>query len=468
MRARLEHLLVPVVVALDYAALSWFPRFATMTGHPEAAFRAGTVAFIVVNAGVLLLGHRGAPAFMARWPALGTAPGRPAISAASARWCVFAALAVAGLGYRLSAIARTPLDPQQADMLPLIVAAGRTLLAGGNPYHRANPFLTPALSSSASRSDLGFPDVPPWLPALWLPYVPATWVGIDLRVVGLLAALSTAVLLGVARWARPARPDRVAGEPLTAWLRLASAGGLWLAPAAVWFGAIGHTQTYWFYLTGLLWALSRRWWGRAGVGLGLCVMSRHTVLPLLPILALYAWRGLAPRERRTMAIGAAAVIVVVALPFGGDGLWQFTIGTPIWYMKFGDLGWNGPRWWVTHTFGLSTFLYPVGLSRAIPWVGAALVAAVYGLAYRRVRDLPSCVRFLALVLLAVQVSVPTPFRYEFFPILLVLSALPLLAHARPDGAAAMPARSQRTAFASSHRRLARSVSASASSGTPKS
>ena len=442
--ARLAHVLAPVVVALDYAALSWFPRFATMTGHPEAAFRVGTVVFIVVNAGVLLLGHRETPAWMTRGPALGTGTERPALSPSSARWLVFAALALAGIGYRLSAIARTPLDPQQADMLPLIAAAGRTLLAGGNPYHRANPFragaealdVGAAPSPLASLSDQWFPYVPPWLPALWLPYVPATWAGIDPRVVGLLAALLIAALLGVARWSRPARPDLAADEPLTAWLRLASAGGLLLAPAAVWFGAIGHTQTYWLYLTGLLWALSRRWWGLAGVGLGLCVMSRHTVLPLVPILALYAWRSLAPRERRTLAIGAAAVVVAVALPFGWEGLWQFTIGTPLWYMKFGDLGWNGPRWWVTHTFGLSTFLYPIGVSRAIPWVGAALLTVVYGLAYRRVRDLESCVRYLALILLVVQVSVPTPFRYEFFPIILVLSAWPLVARARPEGAAA--------------------------------
>ena len=428
MNLRLEHVLAPIVVALDYLALSWFPKLATMTGHPVAAFRVGTVLFIGVNAGVLLLGHRKVPAWM-KPSVLVAASGRPGPPRAPARLIVFVALAAAAVGYRLSAIARTPLDPEQADMLPLISAASLKLLAGGNPYQR--------MEVVQAGPDLWVPYVPAWPPTLWLPYVPAAWAGFDLRLVGLLAVLLTAVLLGVARWSAQTASDRTADQPLTAWLRLASAGGLLLAPAAVWFGAIGHTQTYWFYLTGLLWALSRRWWGVAGVGLGLCVMSRHTVLPLLPVLALYAWRCVTPREHRAMAIGAAAVIAAVALPFGWEGLWQFTIGTPIWYMKFGDQGWNGPRWWVTHSFGLSAFLYPVGLSRAIPWVGAALLAVVYGLAYRWVRDLPSCVRYLALVLLVVQVSVPTPFRYEFFPIILVLAALPLLARPRPDVAAAV-------------------------------
>jgi hypothetical protein len=96
-------------------------------------------------------------------------------------------------------------------------------------------------------------------------------------------------------------------------------------------------------------------------------------------------------------------------------------------MRFGDQGWSGPRWWVTHTFGLSSSLYAIGLSRAIPWVGATLLAIVYCLAWRGLRDLSSCVRYLALTLLVVTVSVPTPFRYEFVPVVLVLSTLPLLA-----------------------------------------
>ena len=420
---RLEHVLAPLVVVLDFAALSWFGTLATLTGRPEDAFRAGTAVFIVLNAGVLLLGHRAAPAFAA-------AMGRPTGTSAAARWTVFVALAVAAIGYRLSAIARTPLDPVQADMLPLISAASEKLLHGGNPYQPTDPSL---LQAASSTSWVAY--VPPWLPALWLPCVPAAWAGIDLRLVGLLAVLLTAALLGVVRWAGHGGSDGAAHEPLIAWPRLASAGGLLLAPAAVWFGAIGHTQTYWLYLTGLLWGLSRRAWALAGLCLGLCLMSRHTVLPLLPVLALYAWRGLRPSERRPLIIVAAAVVVGLALPFGLPGLWQFVVGSPLWYMKFGDQGWAGPRWWVTHTFGISAFLYPLGLSRAIPWVGAALLATVYGLAYRRVSDLPSCVRHLALVLLVVQVSVPSPFRYEFFPIILVLAALPLLAPARPAATA---------------------------------
>src|SRR5262249_14425262 len=152
-------------------------------------------------------------------------------------------------------------------MLPLIAAAGRKLLAGGNPYDRVHPFqagvdaldVTPAASPlAAAASGAWVAYVPPWLPGLWLPYVPATWAGIDLRLVGLGAALAVAVLLGVARWSPAGEPDRASEEPLTARLRLLAAGGLLLAPAAVWFGAIGHTQTYWCYLVAALWALSRR------------------------------------------------------------------------------------------------------------------------------------------------------------------------------------------------------------------
>jgi hypothetical protein len=444
--ATVEHLLCVLVVALDYAALSWFPRLATLTGHPEAAFRVGTVLFIGVNAGLLVaLDRRDRPARERRRASARATSLAGVIAAWPTRWIVFAALVTAAVVYRLSAIARTPLDPRLADMLPLISAASHKLLAGGNPYQRTDFFrsgpyefyVLPEPSALVpSLHDLWLPYVPAWPPGLWLPYVPAVWAGFDLRLVGLLAALLIAVLLGVARWSPRREPDRATEEPMTGWFRLAPAGALLLAPAAVWFGAIGHTQTYWLYLTGLVWALSRRAWVTAGVCLGLCVMSRHTVLTLLPLVALYAWRCLTTSERWRLAASAVLVVVALALPFGMQGLWQFVIGSPIWYMKFGDQGWNGPRWWVTHTFGFSTFLYPVGLSRAVPWVGAALLMVVYGFAYRRVRDLSSCVRSLALTLLVVTVSVPTPFRYEFFPIILLLSTLPLLAPRRPDGGAA--------------------------------
>jgi hypothetical protein len=328
-------------------------------------------------------------------------------------WIAFATLAAAAIGYRLSAIARTPLDPHVADMLPLIAAASERLLAGVNPYEP-----TGIVPWSGSPPGVWMPYVPAWLPGLWLPYAPAAWAGVDLRLVGLLAALLTAALLAVARWP--------GDDPARGWLRMVPAGGLLLAPAVVWFGAIGHTQTYWLYLVALAWALARGRWMLGGACLGLVIMSRHTVLPLLPLVALYAWRCLAPRARLTLAVAAALVVVALTLPFGAQGLWQFTIGSPRWYMKFGDQGWDGPRWWVTHTFGFSSFLYPLGWSRAIPWVGAALVSMVYALAWRRLHDLGSCVASLGLMLLVVTVSVPTPFRYEFFPLVLVLSVLPLV------------------------------------------
>jgi hypothetical protein len=434
MTLRIEHVAAPLVVLADYAALSWFSALAAATGHPEAAFRVGAVLFVAMNAGLLLLGHRRLPAGLLGAPLVAAAA---RVSApAGSRVAALAILIVVGVTYRLSTIARTPLDPHAADMLPLITAASLKVLAGVNPYRRPDGLDAGPTSPAAPSPppDGWIPYVPAWPPGLWLPYVPAVWAGFDLRLVGLLAALLTAALLGLAAWSRR---DEPVVERVTAWPRVAVAGALLVAPAAAWFGAIGHTQTYWLYLTALVWALARRWPGVAGVCVGLCVTSRHTVLALVPPLALYAWRGLTPGERLRLGAGAAAVVGALALAFGAAGLWQFAVGSPVWYMKFGDQGWNGPRWWVTHTFGISTFLYPLGWSRAIPWVGAALVLAVYGLAWRRLRDVPSCVRCLALTLLVVTVCVPTPFRYEFVPIILLISTLPLLA---PQGRGAGPAR----------------------------
>jgi hypothetical protein len=210
------------------------------------------------------------------------------------------------------------------------------------------------------------------------------------------------------------------------WLQIGLAGGLLLAPATVWFGAIGHTQTYWLYLVGFVWALSRRQVVGAGVWLGFCIMSRHTVWPLLPIVGIYSARCLEPRARWRLLAATAVPVVALTLPFGAKGMRQFLIESPLYYAYLGEWAWNGARWWITHTFGLGVFLYPVGLGRALPWLGALLLVGVYWLAYRGVRDLASCVRFLALALLVVTITIATPFRYEFIPLVLLLSVLTLV------------------------------------------
>ena len=404
-----------VIVLTDYAMLSWFGTFAEFTGHPAGAYQVGTVVFVGLNL-VLLLAPLWKTPSPIPIPAVAKCAGPVRVTGSRRRrlamGILFAGLTAAALVFRLSAIARTHADASVADMLPIVIQASQNLLAGHDPY---TTYQFPSHSTPMQ-----------WLPALWLPYVPAVWMGLDPRIVGLAAVLCCAALLGLARWGPSGERAGTVTRPVVDWMRLGLAGGVLLAPAAVWFGAIGHTQVYWLFLIAFLWTLSRRWWMWAGLWLGFCLMSRHTMLPLLPVVGLYAARCLEPRHRWRLVGMATLMVAVLAAPFGIKGIRHFLFESPAYYWQLGNNAWTQTPWWVTHTFGLGTFLYPAGYGHALSWIGILLLMGVYLIAFRSVRDLASFAHCFTLGLLIVTISVPTPFRYEFFPMILLLSTLPLV------------------------------------------
>jgi hypothetical protein len=387
--------------------LSWFGTLAEWTGNPTAMFKLGTGLFLSLNVAMCVAWSYGP------WN-----EDRPLL-AQRENWMgprfllmTWGSLAVLALSYRISAIIRTPMDPAVADMLPVIIQAGQKILAGQDPY---------TLYHLASH------DTPmQWLPALWLPFVPSVWLGIDPRYLGLVAVMASAAILGLASWTIPGNGANGKENQVQPWVQIGLAGGLLLAPAAVWFGAIGHTQFYWLYLIGFVWSLSRRWWNWAGVCLGLCLMSRHTLLPLLPLIGLYLFRCLDKNAKTRLGLSAAATVLAMLLPFGLSGMKHLFVESPAYYWQLGEQAWTTTPWWVTNTFGLGVFLYPAGYGYILSWLGGLCLIAVYGLAMYAMCDERTFVVCLTLGLLIVTVSVPTPFRYEFIPIVILLSTIPLL------------------------------------------
>jgi hypothetical protein len=398
---------VAILVLIDYAMLSWFGTFAEWTGNTTGMFKVGTGLFLGLNVAMCVacscdLWNEDRLHFAQRERRMGL------------RFLVmtWGSLVVLALSYRISAIIRTPMDPAVADMLPVIIQAGQKILAGQDPY---------------TIYHLVSHDTPmQWLPALWLPYVPSVWLGMDPRYFGLAAVIVSAGILGLADWTIPGNGAIRTENQVHPWVRIGLAGGLLLTPAAVWFGAIGHTQVYWLYLIGFVWSLSRRWWSWAGVCLGLCLMSRHTLLPLLPLIGLYLFRCLDKSAKTRLGLSAAATVLAILLPFGLNGMRHLFVESPEYYWLLGQQAWTTTPWWVTNTFGLGVFLYPAGYGSALSWVGGLCLMAVYGLAGCAIHDERTFVACLTLGLLMVTVSVPTPFRYEFIPIVILLSTIPLL------------------------------------------
>jgi len=403
---RLAHAVV-ILVLIDYAMLSWFGTLAEWTGNATGMFRVGTGLFLSLNMAMCVV-----------WLCGPLDEYRPPIAQTERSLgprlflMTWGSLAVLALSYRISAIIRTPLDPVVADMLPVIIQASQKMLAGQDPY---------TIYHFVSH------DTPmQWLPALWLPYVPSVWLGIDPRYLGLTAIVASAAILGLANWTISGSGVLRVEDHVHPWVRVGLVGGLLLAPAAVWFGAIGHTQVYWLYLIGFVWSLSRRWWRWAGVCLGLCMMSRHTLLPLLPLLVIYLFRCLDKSAKTRLGLSAALTVLAILLPFGLRGLRHLFVESPAYYWQLGEQAWTTTPWWVTNTFGLGVFLYPAGYGSTLAWVGGLCLIAVYALAVHAIHDERTLVACLTLGLLIVTVSVPTPFRYEFFPVVVLLSMIPLL------------------------------------------
>ncbi|MBU1878558.1 MAG: hypothetical protein KJ734_06365, partial [Chloroflexi bacterium] len=140
-----------------------------------------------------------------------------------AGWRVLLACLLAGVALRLVLVPYTLLDARQADMLPLIQAAGQRLLQGQSPY------------GLYAFHDWSLPLT--YLPVTWLAYLPAVAWGADLRLVNVAASAGAVVIL----WAAARRS---AAAPLV--------GALFLLPQLVAFDLYAEVAVFWLVLTAFL------------------------------------------------------------------------------------------------------------------------------------------------------------------------------------------------------------------------
>jgi hypothetical protein len=254
------------------------------------------------------------------------------------------ALALAALcaTRQLQAIFHLPVDPQFADMLPLVRSALASFWSGEQPY-RTYSFPWPLPLT--------------FLPGLWLSYTPAWLAGLDLRLFGLVfGTLLLGRLAGLS-----ARPGGAA-----AWLVL-----LLLATGSKFtdFARVGHLPLYWLLLVLFAedWLASRR---RAALWLGLLLGMRQTAWLLLPPVALHLWisRG-EPSSRRAglaalgMALGLAGLLIV---PFLLGSPRAFVGGTIAWYGSLGGLVVASDPLSVIGQPGVGGLFYTLGAASLLP------------------------------------------------------------------------------------------------------
>lgn len=204
-------------------------------------------------------------------------------------WCLWRSTAL---------FAGAPLDYRQADMLPIIETMGRRWLLREEVY--------------APIEAIWGGMRPIYLPAMWLPFIPAVALGLDIRWVSTGVLLLSAVLIFLG-------PQKQTIKTLSVYSLLG------LVPLALLlyyvFGlyptllTLSEEPIVVFYYVLLAWAIHRRKPVVSGFALALCLLSRYALAFWLPMFLVYVFLYRSRREAY-ITTGALAVSLLLLLTLG--------------------------------------------------------------------------------------------------------------------------------------------------------
>lgn len=158
----------------------------------------------------------------------------------------------------------TPLDPNTADMLPIIKAACNYVLQGGRPYGVIFP--------EASV----FPFV--YLPGSWIPYLPFVALDLDLRLLNLIAYATIVLVAEMAVLRCRGKPEQL----------MILFYPLMMSPVMAQAIVYGHIWSYWVMAVflGFLLLRSRLYWSAFVIGLMLATRQWAAFIAL-PVAVYY-------------------------------------------------------------------------------------------------------------------------------------------------------------------------------------
>ncbi len=348
---------------------------------------AGALASVALIGVLHLLGARRFAEFgYAGRPALLAALAGVAVVALAALWrrSQAAAILAAALPLKLYPLACFPIASARSDMLPILQAAGRALLAGENVYRSYlldNGTWTPMVR----------------FPGLVMAYAPAALLHVDPRLVTLAAEALFFLLV----W------RRFRNNPLF------PVGLVLLALSPYWhFRHELYEAPFWVVLTVLLLAMERRARPAEVAAFAVVVATHQWGVLFLPFVALY----LARNRSRAYGVSTAAValgvgaLVVLAVSRGDPAaFWGETMSSYASTIALWTRGASFPP----VSLYLTPWIAALGGAAAVrvaPVVGAA---AVLVWAWRRLRSLPDLCAFLAAALLVVLLANPVAWTYQY-------------------------------------------------------
>ena len=304
---------------------------------------------------------------------------------------------------------RFPLHGDRSDMLPVIVAAGQSWLAGQNPYQWFTVGTHP------------LPMV--YLPSMWLPYVPLVALRLDVRLLTPLAQLAFLLVsyLGVRR------------RLSTGWWAYL----LWIALNPYLFIRHDvHVYLLWAVVGAALLCLLRGRWLLAALCWGLLLAFRQTLWVLFPFYLIWllwkrGWR-LALRDG-ALAVGVALLLIgpfLLADPAGFRfAIYDYQHNLVTAVLAQGN--WERIARWASG-FSLVPLLHLLGWTRALTVAQVVVWLGLFAAALWRRPGVAETLRWMSLALLAFLLLNPLIMTYMHAE-LLVLVAFAALARQEVTG-----------------------------------
>ncbi|MGH9140732.1 MAG: hypothetical protein ACRD2I_06280, partial [Vicinamibacterales bacterium] len=322
---------------------------------------------------------------------------RPAAAIAAA---VVAALIV-GTAYRW--IRLLEWQPYQADMLIVVREATRRFLGGHTPYATYRTY------------DAPWTIAMPYGPGLWGPYLIPQLLRFDFRFLTIIGELFVPLWCGLAAITESAR-GRVARA--AGWLLILAAFVLVFDVQG--FTLIGHTPVYWPLLplfAALVWR--SRWMAAAGL-LGVLVLSRTTMVAVVPVFLVAAWiadRRSFLRVLTVLTITIAAVIVPFIL-WDYRAIWDNMVLSYPRVMR--ESVWPVLARSGLETIGVTEWLLEQHREALVVPSQLLAMAGAYLAAWRAIRRGAAPLPWMAFALFVFSMTTLYPVHYLYYDVLLLL------------------------------------------------
>jgi hypothetical protein len=331
--------------------------------------------------------------------------------------------AIAGLAFVAFVIFKTEIW-QKGDMLLVIEAAGKELLAAEQPY-RTYPEVYTYLAEK-QPSEVTDPEAfanryynskTPliYLPGAWLAYLPAAAVGIDLRILNLVFLVFIAI---VAEKLLPFEESRHVVLSLTLYPVMLSPSFLGILPAL-------HVLPYWLLLLLTMLCIQRERYWLAAALFGSSLATRQPAIFLVGPLFAYLSVQLKWKDLLRYSSVALGVYLLATVPFAAWWGWDWTFYWRFWTQLYLSLTSLSGDFLVGKQVGIASLLAWAGLERSsyLVQLGLLSFAATYVVVTKR-RDLSWAMQFLGATYIWCVLFNPYAVRYTYYAgFLLLLSGL---------------------------------------------